>query len=220
MENKKSNCGRKAGIRGESYNQAMQDYFMGKGSISELAKKYKINRSGLSTAINSTKEINCINVGDVPLKEFATSTKETILAGINNLETLKNSTEVMHRNIAENIMEEIKATNLKTAKYIQLIGSKLLQDFEKELEFLRENGALNLDRISDSFEALDKANKVLGLPKAPLIAVQNNIQNNQLNSKGSLDSAKKHDFNININFIKAKKKKDDDIIDVESENIE
>ncbi|ENL6798502.1 hypothetical protein AB5Q79_001619, partial [Campylobacter jejuni] len=89
-----------------------------------------------------------------------------------------------------------------------------------ELEFLRENGALNLDRISDSFDALDKANKVLGLPKAPLIAVQNNIQNNQLNSKDGLDSAKKDDFNININFVKAKKKKDDDIIDVESENAE
>ena len=70
-----------------------------------------------------------------------------------------------------------------------------------------------MDRISDGFEALDKANKVLGLPKAPLIAVQNNIQNNQLNAKGSLDSAKKDDFNININFIKAKKKKDD-IIDI------
>ena len=35
-----------------------------------------------------------------------------------------------------------------------------------------------------------------------------------------MDSIKKDDFNININFIKAKKKKDDDIIDIESENVE
>lgn len=209
MDTKKT-CGRKAGIRNEKYNQAMQDYFLGKGSISELAKKYKINRSGLSTAINSTQEINCVNVGEVPLKEFATSTKETIIAGINNLETLKKSTNSIHRDLAENIMLEIKATNLKTAKYIQLIGSKLLEDFDKELSYLRESGELNLENLKESFEALEKANKVLGLPRTPLIALQNNIQNNIQNNKTSNSNNK--DFNVKIEVIEAKPKNNDDLI--------
>ena len=210
MEYKKNNCGRKEGVRSQKYEDAIRDFMLGKGSVAEIAKKYKIDRSGLNRAINSTKESTKPALSGKDLKDFVKDTKAHILQGISNLENLKNSPEKIHNEIAEDIMEELRMSNLKTAKFIHALGQRLLKDLLRETDALRDSGLLNLNNIQTSFKTLETASNFLGIPKTPMVAIQNNIQNNTLNNQRSND--KKEDFNINLNFVENKKK---DIIDAE-----
>lgn len=211
-----SNAGRKQGIRSQKYEDAIRDYMLGKGSVAEIALKYGIDRSGLNKAINSTKNSTNNELNGKALKDYVAETKASILNGISNLENLKSSTEKIHNDLADDIMEDLRMSNLKTAKFIHALGQRLLKDLLETTNNLRENNQMNLKNLNSSFKTLEMANNVLGIPK-PMIAIQNNIQNNQLNAKGSLDSAKKDDFNINIEFVesKQKKEKENEIIDIE-----
>ena len=198
-----SKVGRKEGVRSQKYEDAIRDFMLGKGSVAEIAKKYKIDRSGLNRAINSTKESTKPALSGKDLKDFVKDTKAHILQGISNLENLKNSPEKIHNEIAEDIMEELRTSNLKTAKFIHALGQRLLKDLLRETDALRDSGLLNLNNIQTSFKTLETASNFLGIPKAPMVAIQNNIQNNAINNQRSND--KKDDFNINLSFVENKK---------------
>ena len=214
-----SKVGRKAGVRSKNYDEAIKDFMLNRGSISEIAKRYKIDRSGLHKAINSIKNSTANNeLQGKDLKELVAETKAGILNGVSNLETLKKSTSPLHNEIADEIMEELRMSNLKTAKFIHALGQRLLKDLLETTNELRENNQLNLQNLNMSLRTLETANNFLGLPKNPIIAVQNNIQNNQLNTQSNLKVDTKSDFNININFVKAKNKNDDEIIDIQEED--
>ena len=212
--------GRKPGKRTKNYELAIKDYMLGKGNISELALRYNVDRSGLSKAINSTDkskystENKTFNGGT--LKEFVTETKANILNGIEHLETLKNSSNKLHNDIAEDIMEELRTSDLKTAKFIHALGQRLLKDFLEVTNKLREDGEMDLKNINFSLKTLETANNFLGIPKSPLIAIQNNIQNN---NKGLQEAEIKKPIDININFVKKDDKnkiKNDTIINIEN----
>lgn len=209
-----SNVGRKQGIRSQKYEEAIKEFMLGKGSVSEIALKYGIDRSGLNRAINSTKNSTKNELSGKALKDYVAETKANILNGISNLETLKNSTEKIHNDLADDIMEELRMSNLKTAKFIHALGQRLLKDLLETTNSLREQNLMDLKNLNSSFKALETANNVLGIQKNPIVAIQNNIQNNSnLNNINATDDKK--ELKIEVEVIESKK---DDFIDVEVKN--
>lgn len=201
------------GYRSENVALAVKDYFLGKGNITQLAKAYNIDRSGLHRAIKST-ETDKIHTNSTDLKTAITQTKDALFSSVDNLRALKTSENKIHNAIAEDLEDELKAYARDDFKLIRTLTKKSLVDFHKATEELRDKGEMDLDNINKSLLALRTANQIIGIPnKAPLVAIQNNIQNNT-----QTNNNKESDLKININVIQPpKKKKESEIIEVESE---
>lgn len=211
--------GRKAGKRSESYEMACQEYFTKGTRITDLAKKYGINRQGLSTYINSTKKSTKQELGTDDIGAVARETESAIITGVKNLEVMQKSTNEVVRTLAENIIDKIRDTNITLARNLQIVGGKILNDLDKETTKLREEGKMNLGNIEKAFSALKDANQVIGIPKTP---TQINIlnQNQQNNIQGNASQG----IDVRIEFVEHSNKSRNDkleklkgIIDIEPE---
>lgn len=211
--------GRKKGKRSEAYEMACQEYFTKGTSISKLADKYKINRSGLSVYINSTKKSTQEELGTSDIGAVARETQEAIITGVKNLEVMQKSTNEVVRTLAENVIDKIKETNITLARNLQIVGGKILNDLDKETSRLRAEGKMSLGNIERAFSALKDANQVIGIPKTPTqinILNQNNQNNIQGNSNQGLDVRIEFvEHNSKNRFDKLEKLKG--IIDIEPE---
>lgn len=195
--------GRKPGVRSEKYNLALQDWLTGGGSVAEIAKKYGIDRSGLNKVINSTNKEAQTVFGTSDLRSVAVESKNAVIEGLKNLEAMKKSTNPVHQALADNIIEKIQETSLTLARNIQIIGAKLLRDLDTQTTILRECNKLTLNNIDQAFTALQKANTILGIPKAP--STQINIQNNNANIS---QTPKSQDARKEIRFVTIESKED------------
>lgn len=213
MSVKKSNAGRKPNKRSEKVENAIKEYLLGNAEVGELAKKYDIDRSGLYKAIKST-ESDKIHTSGSNLKTAIQQTKQALSVGLNNLQTLKNSDNKIHNEIADNIMSELEQQAYNDFKIIRTLVKKTLVDIHNDTEKLRQQDKMDLDNINKTLLALRTANQIIGIPnKTPLVAIQNNIQNNT-----QTNNNKESDLKININVIQPpKKKKESEIIEVISD---
>ena len=181
--------GRKKGKITEPYEKAIMEYFTKGGRITDLAKKYNIDRSGLSVRINSTKKSTLEELGTDDIGTIARDTQEAIITGVKNLEVMQKSTNDVVRALAENTIDKIRETNITLARNLQIVGGKILKDLDDETTRLRQEGKMDLNNIHKAFLSLNQANQVIGIPKTPTqinILNQNNQQNNINGNNGGL----------------------------------
>lgn len=193
-------AGRKAGVRSEKYNNALQDYLSGGGSVAEIAKKYDISRQAFYKAINATNQEAEATLGTNDLRSVAVESKNAVIEGLKNIEVLKKSDNPTHNALAENIITSIQETNLTLAKNIQIIGGGLLKDLHKEIGELRARGEMKMGNINKALTNLEIANRIMGVPKSP--STQINIQNNNANIQGG--EAKKDDDVLELVLVNSK----------------
>lgn len=186
--------GRKAGKRKKEYELALQDFLMNGGSVAQVAEKYKIDRAGLHRLIKSTNETALKEIGTNDLRAVAVESQKAVVEGLRNIEVLKKSTNPIHNALADNIIEKIHETNLTLARRIQIIGSGLLDDLDKNITALRDKDKMTMKNISTALMNLETANRIMGIPKMP--TTQINIQNNQGVIASQQDSPAKVIFEI------------------------
>lgn len=186
------------------YDEIITKYQLGEGTISQLARKYGVKRGTLASFISK----NNITLSN------------NLAVGLNSL---KGGLMAMNAEIKEISSGELSNENAKRRI------SALMQGFE-QLEAYGDFGyymvGLMKKGLKKGNEMLDKAQSpeefaqamrgikigadTLGMtPKMPLVAIQNNINQNLKNNN-------KNNVEVKVEFIKPKNK-DDDIIEVETE---
>lgn len=200
------------------YKPLFEKYERGEITPTQIAKEYGVNRSSF---------IQCYNRYKNSLDKNISNTAEHLDKGL-----------TAFKNAVDNIKEaEAEAESLegyqKTKALREIEANKTA--LNNTLELLEKNhGVLAQAAISIVGKGLKKANELLdnvetaqeysqimsgfkssvdtiGLfqSKAPLVAIQNNISNNNINDK-------KKDFEIKVNFLENKKPNKDEIIEGET----
>lgn len=186
------------------YDEIITKYQLGEGTISQLARKYGVKRGTLASFISK----NNITLSN------------NLAVGLNSL---KGGLMAMNAELKEISSGELSSENAKRRI------SALMQGFE-QLEAYGDFGhymvGLMKKGLKKGNEMLDKAQTpeefaqamrgikigadTLGMtPKMPLVAIQNNINQNMKNNKNN-------NMEIKVEFVEPKRN-DDNIIEVEAE---
>lgn len=205
------------------YLPLFQKYERGELTATQIAKDYGLNRSSF---------IQCYNRYKAGLDENISNTAEHLDKGLTALRQAQENIKAKETE-AETLTGEKRERALREARANR-------QALMSSLDILeRHHGALAQAAISVVGKGIKKANDLLDIvespseyaaimsglkssvdsiglfqkPKAPLVAIQNNVNS----ETGAND--KKKDFEIKINFLHNKQeKKKDEVIDAEVEN--
>ncbi len=205
------------------YLPLFEKYERGELTATQIAKDYGLNRSSF---------IQCYNRYKAGLDENISNTAEHLDKGLTALRQAQENIKAKETE-AETLTGEKRERALREARANR-------QALMSSLDILeRHHGALAQAAISVVGKGIKKANDLLDIvespseyaaimsglkssvdsiglfqkPKAPLVAIQNNVNS----ETGAND--KKKDFEIKINFLHNKQeKKKDEVIDVEVEN--
>lgn len=205
------------------YLPLFEKYERGELTATQIAKDYGLNRSSF---------IQCYNRYKAGLDENISNTAEHLDKGLTALRQAQENIKAKETE-AETLTGEKRERALREARANR-------QALMSSLDILeRHHGALAQAAISVVGKGIKKANDLLDIvespseyaaimsglkssvdsiglfqkPKAPLVAIQNNVNS----ETGSND--KKKDFEIKINFLHNKQeKKKDEVIDAEVEN--
>lgn len=205
------------------YLPLFQKYERGELTATQIAKDYGLNRSSF---------IQCYNRYKAGLDENISNTAEHLDKGLTALRQAQENIKAKETE-AETLTGEKRERALREARANR-------QALMSSLDILeRHHGALAQAAISVVGKGIKKANELLDIvespseyaaimsglkssvdsiglfqkPKAPLVAIQNNVNS----ETGAND--KKKDFEIKINFLHNKQeKKKDEVIDAEVEN--
>ena len=205
------------------YLPLFEKYERGELTATQIAKDYGLNRSSF---------IQCYNRYKAGLDENISNTAEHLDKGLTALRQAQENIKAKETE-AETLTGEKRERALREARANR-------QALMSSLDILeRHHGALAQAAISVVGKGIKKANDLLDIvespseyaaimsglkssvdsiglfqkPKAPLVAIQNNVNS----ETGAND--KKKDFEIKINFLNSKQeKKKDEVIDVEVEN--
>lgn len=205
------------------YLPLFQKYERGELTATQIAKDYGLNRSSF---------IQCYNRYKAGLDENISNTAEHLDKGLTALRQAQENIKAKETE-AETLTGEKRERALREARANR-------QALMSSLDILeRHHGALAQAAISVVGKGIKKANDLLDIvespseyaaimsglkssvdsiglfqkPKAPLVAIQNNV-----NSETG-ENNKKKDFEIKINFLNSKQeKKKDEVIDAEVEN--
>ncbi|MDD7741715.1 MAG: hypothetical protein PUJ19_03060 [Campylobacteraceae bacterium] len=205
------------------YLPLFEKYERGELTATQIAKDYGLNRSSF---------IQCYNRYKAGLDENISNTAEHLDKGLTALRQAQENIKAKETE-AETLTGEKRERALREARANRQALMSSLDILEKH------HGALAQAAISVVGKGIKKANDLLDIvespseyaaimsglkssvdsiglfprPKAPLVAIQNNI-----NSETGADNKKK-DFEIKINFLNSKQeKKKDEVIDAEVEN--
>lgn len=205
------------------YLPLFEKYERGELTATQIAKDYGLNRSSF---------IQCYNRYKAGLDENISNTAEHLDKGLTALRQAQENIKAKETE-AETLTGEKRERALREARANR-------QALMSSLDILeRHHGALAQAAISVVGKGIKKANDLLDIvespseyaaimsglkssvdsiglfqkPKAPLVAIQNNV-----NSETGTNNKKK-DFEIKINFLNSKQeKKKDEVIDAEVEN--
>ena len=205
------------------YLPLFEKYERGELTATQIAKDYGLNRSSF---------IQCYNRYKAGLDENISNTAEHLDKGLTALRQAQENIKAKETE-AETLTGEKREKALREARANR-------QALMSSLDILeRHHGALAQAAISVVGKGIKKANDLLDIvespseyaaimsglkssvdsiglfqkPKAPLVAIQNNV-----NSETGADNKKK-DFEIKINFLHNKQeKKKDEVIDAECED--
>ena len=203
------------------YLPLFEKYERGELTATQIAKDYGLNRSSF---------IQCYNRYKAGLDENISNTAEHLDKGLTALRQAQENIKAKETE-AETLTGEKRERALREARANR-------QALMSSLDILeRHHGALAQAAISVVGKGIKKANDLLDIvespseyaaimsglkssvdsiglfPRNPLVAIQNNINNN------TETESKKKDFEIKINFLHNKQeKKKDEVIDAEVEN--
>lgn len=203
------------------YLPLFEKYERGELTATQIAKDYGLNRSSF---------IQCYNRYKAGLDENISNTAEHLDKGLTALRQAQENIKAKETE-AETLTGEKRERALREARANRQALMSSLDILEKH------HGALAQAAISVVGKGIKKANDLLDIvespseyaaimsglkssvdsiglfPRNPLVAIQNNINNN------TETESKKKDFEIKINFLHSKQeKKKDEVIDAEVEN--
>lgn len=203
------------------YLPLFEKYERGELTATQIAKDYGLNRSSF---------IQCYNRYKAGLDENISNTAEHLDKGLTALRQAQENIKAKETE-AETLTGEKRERALREARANRQALMSSLDILEKH------HGALAQAAISVVGKGIKKANDLLDIvespseyaaimsglkssvdsiglfPRNPLVAIQNNINNN------TETESKKKDFEIKINFLNSKQeKKKDEVIDAEVEN--
>lgn len=96
------------------------------------------------------------------------------------------------------------------------VASKCVSALDKALSDIDYNNPDDLAMIKEYANALKALNEAVGIfPKAPQIAIQNNMQNNQYGAKSGATDKKSAELKVQVEFLGDISKKDNKTIDAE-----
>ena len=186
------------------YDEIITKYQLGEGTISQLARKYGVKRGTLASFISK----NNITLSN------------NLAVGLNSL---KGGLMAMNAELKEISSGELSNENAKSRISALMQGFEQLEaygDFGYYMVALMKKGLKKGDDMLDKAQTPEEfAQAMRGIkigadtlgmtPKMPLVAIQNNINQNLKNNN-------KNKVEVKVEFIKPKNK-DDDIIEVEAE---
>lgn len=188
---------RKPKASDETIRKAIAEYFRDSSKgVQELADKYGVGRQTLSTKIAETRKrfMEGIKTEEdtlieregskdsiLDLRDLVADTRRNLVHGAQGIEMLKKMDTPLAKELAEDILDEVRRIELQVYKYITKLGVGLLKDFAKETEELRAKGKMDLKNIRSATEILKITNDYLGMKNKPQvnIAIQNNQNINQ-----------------------------------------
>lgn len=187
-------------------------------STQKLAEMFGVDRSGLHKYIKQKNDDDSTS-GIHNAKNAVMDIKN----GLDTLKNLQDSTNARDREVADKALKTLEEYYPQMKSVFANIQNRVLNALDRETQRMEESGELDLNNIAKAQVILKTANDTNAfIPKTPLVAVQNNIQNNNANIQGSNANAvgeeKGNEIKIKVNVLKAKSRfADDEIDEIEGE---
>ena len=186
--------------------KARGEYIANSLSIKEVAELNGLKSENFRLYLKKTNAIK---------PEHLNSKKAKIQNAVQAIEkvetaTLPKTTTAIFTDFADKV-DKLKGDMLSVA-------SKCVSALDKALNEIDYNNPDDLAMIKEYANALKALNEAVGIfPKAPQIAIQNNMQNNQYGAKGSTSDKKPAKLEVQVEFLgdTQKKAKNEKIVDAE-----
>lgn len=184
--------------------KARGEYIANSLSIKEVAELNGLKAENFRLYLKKTNAIK---------PEHLNSKKAKIQNAVQAIErvetaTLPKATTAIFADFADKV-DNLKGDMLSVA-------SKCVSALDKALSDIDYNNPDDLAMIKEYANALKALNEAVGIfPKAPQIAIQNNMQNNQYSAKNSTSDKKPAKLEVQVEFLGDISKKDDKTIDAE-----
>lgn len=182
------------------YENPYQYYVLNKNkgeSIRAIAKKFGVDDKGLGKFIKEQKSDKSA--------EVLTHAVEDIKGGLEIIKGLQESAKPRDNQLAQKAISTLEEYYPHMKTIFANIQHRVLNALDRETQTMEAMGEFDLNNIGKAQTILKLANDTNAfIPKTPLVAVQNNIQNNNKNVSNS--QVQDRTFKININL-----KKNDDI---------
>lgn len=185
-------------------------------STQKLAEMFGVDRSGLHKYIKQKNDDDSTS-GIHNAKNAVMDIKN----GLDTLKNLQDSTNARDREVADKALKTLEEYYPQMKSVFANIQNRVLNALDREVEKMEAMGELDLNNIAKAQIILKTANDTNAfIPKTPLVAVQNNIQNNNANIQGSNANGgeeKGNEIKIKVNVLKAKSRFADDDDAIEGE---
>ena len=184
--------------------KARGEYIANSLSIKEVAELNGLKSENFRLYLKKTNAIK---------PEHLNSKKAKIQNAVQAIEkvetaTLPKTTTAIFTDFADKV-DKLKGDMLSVA-------SKCVSALDKALNEIDYNNPDDLAMIKEYANALKALNEAVGIfPKAPQIAIQNNMQNNQYGAKSGTTDKKPAKLEVQVEFLGDISKKDDKTIDAE-----
>lgn len=146
-------------------------------STQKLAEMFGVDRSGLHRYIKS-KTLEAESTSGIH------NAKNAVMGIKNGLDTLKNLQESTNRRdveIAEKALKTLEEYYPEMKSIFASIQNRVLNALDRETQTMEAMGELTMDNIAKVQSVLKTANDTNAfIPKTPLVAVQNNISNQNI----------------------------------------
>lgn len=180
------------------YEDAYQYYLINQNkgeSIRAIARKFKVDDTGLGNYIKKQKSAE-----SAPPISHAI---EGIKNGLEVIKDLQESAKTRDKEIAQKAIATLEEYYPQMRSIFAGIQNRVLNALDRETQRMEAMEELNLENIAKVQHVLKVANDTTSfIPKTPLVAVQNNIQNNNQNIQGG--EAKKDDDVLELVLVNSK----------------
>lgn len=167
-------------------------------STQKLAEMFGVDRSGLHKYIKQKNDDDSTS-GIHNAKNAVMDIKN----GLDTLKNLQDSTNERDREVADKALKTLEEYYPQMRSIFAGIQNRVLNALDRETQTMEAMGELNLENIAKVQSVLKVANDTTSfIPKTPLVAVQNNIQNNNQNIQGG--EAKKDDDVLELVLVNSK----------------
>lgn len=184
--------------------KARGEYIVSSLSIKEVAELNGLKAENFRLYLKKTNAIKPEHLNSKKLK-LQNAVKAVALVENTNL---PKATTSIFADFADKV-DKLKGNMLSVA-------SKCVSALDKALSDIDYNNPDDLAMIKEYANALKALNEAVGIfPKAPQIAIQNNMQNNQYGSKSGSADKKSAELKVQVEFLGDISKKDDKTIDAE-----
>lgn len=181
------------------YEEPYQYYLLNQNkgeSIRAIARKFNIDHNGFSRFIKKQESPQ-----DSPRINNAI---EGIKNGLEVIKDLQESPLQRDNQLAQKAIATLEEYYPQMRSIFAGIQNRVLNALDRETQTMEAMGELTIDNIAKVQSVLKSANDTNAfIPKTPLVAVQNNIQNNNANIQGA-NQSKKDDDTLELVIVSSK----------------